>query len=107
VPAFVTLTEGRTYLRKLLARKRCLLILDDVWQVKHATALLAVEAPGRVLVTTRNGEVLRGLDASEQRVDVLAEDEGRELLAKCAHYTLADLPAVAERSRGPAGAEGR
>jgi nucleoside phosphorylase len=67
-------------LGNLLRARRCLLVLDDLWQRGHAEPLL-VGGPGcRVLLTTRDAEVARAIGAQIQRVDLLREDDAIQLL---------------------------
>jgi WD40 repeat protein len=88
--------QAREKLREILHEKHVLLILDDVWSVDHAVALNVVSAPGRLLITTRNSEILAGLDAYEFRVGLLTPEEALKLLAKWANVsTVNRLPAVA------------
>ncbi|HZR18565.1 MAG TPA: NB-ARC domain-containing protein [Verrucomicrobiae bacterium] len=46
--------EGKEELRKLLADKAALLILDDVWQREHAEAFNVTGSRSRILLTTRD-----------------------------------------------------
>src|SRR5262249_50700836 len=84
--------RGKERLKKLLADKAVLLILDDVWEIEHARAF-QVDAPGcRILMTTRSRSITRSLnaiggqseEAGEQAVplrpDALTEEEALELL---------------------------
>jgi hypothetical protein len=73
-------TLAQTELRKALGGSRALLVLDDVWDVDHAARLNVVSTPGRLLVTTRNREVLLGLKAEEFRVDVLSPEVAMRML---------------------------
>jgi hypothetical protein len=80
--AVITEQEAKDALREALEDKAALLIVDDVWTVDHADAF-SVSAPRtRLLVTTRNSEVLVGLDAEEHRVDVLSQSNALKILAE-------------------------
>ena len=79
--AMATETEAGAKLRKALAGKRALLILDDVWDLDHAAALRVVSRPGRLFVTTRNRDVLVGLGSVESSVDVLTAEAALRMLS--------------------------
>jgi WD40 repeat protein len=46
--------QGRARLSRLLAERRCLLVLDNVWDQAHVSAFAVAGPPCRVLVTTRD-----------------------------------------------------
>ena len=77
-------TTGKARLQYLLAEKRALIVLDDVWDYRHAAAFL-VEAPRcRWLITTRHTHLpwrLNLTPASVVALDYLSEDEGAALIA--------------------------
>jgi NB-ARC domain/TIR domain len=62
-----TETEAKDALREALEGRRALLVVDDAWTIDHADAFSVTAAPTRLLITTRNREVLVGLDAEEHR----------------------------------------
>ena len=79
--AFTTEQEGKDALRDALEGRQALLVLDDVWSVDHADPFSVTSPPARLLVTTRNSEVLVGLAAKEHRVDVLSPVDACRMLA--------------------------
>jgi len=92
-PAFTDVQQGKARLSELLADRACLLILDDVWNARHAGAFDALGPRGRLLLTTRDARLLTALGASEHRLDVLDEDQTLRLLAKWTGIgQTADLP---------------
>jgi WD40 repeat protein len=93
---FTSAGQGHRRLRELLAERAMLLVLDDVWDVEHASKLDMVGERGRLLMTTRNREVLTALGASEYRLDVLPMDQACALLARWAGCEIAALPEEAE-----------
>ena len=80
--ALTTEEEAKDALRDALEGRRALLVLDDVWSVDHADAFLVDAPPARLLITTRNNEVLVGLGAEEHRVDVLTLNDALRVLAE-------------------------
>jgi hypothetical protein len=82
--AFTTEQEGKDALRDALKGRQALLVLDDVWSVDHADPFSVTSPPARLLVTTRNSEVLVGLAAEEHRVDVLSLSDACQMLANWA-----------------------
>ena len=79
--AVTTQQEGKDALRGVFEGRRALLILDDVWTVDDADAFAVTMSPTRLLITTRNNEVLVGLGAEEHRVGVLSLPDARRILA--------------------------
>ncbi len=73
-----------------------LLVLDDVWELEHASALDVVGRTSRLLVTTRNREILVGLGAEELQLDVLSPEQSRALLADWAGEVPDALPPIAD-----------
>ena len=80
-----------------------LLVLDDVWDVAHAGPLDVIGAPGALLITTRNRQVLTGLSARDCSLDVLGLPAALQLLADWVGRSVADLPASAAQVSPSAG----
>jgi hypothetical protein len=57
-------------------------VLDDVWSVDHADAFFVSTPSARLLITTRDNEILVGMDAQEHRVDVLSPNDAAKMLAE-------------------------
>ena len=74
--------QGKEHLRRLLAGKACLIVLDDVWDIRDARWMDVVGPQSRILITTRDGSLVADLDAKEYALRILSEDEGATLLAK-------------------------
>ena len=64
--------EAKDALREALEGRPALVVVDDAWTIDHADAFSVTAPPARLLITTRNNEVLVGLGAEEHRVDVLS-----------------------------------
>ena len=73
-------SEGLEELREVLADRRCLVVVDDVWAARAAMALDATSPNGRVLFTTRDPSVLEAVGATAQPVDVLGPEAATEFL---------------------------
>ncbi|HUN09550.1 MAG TPA: NB-ARC domain-containing protein, partial [Aggregatilineales bacterium] len=82
----------RTLLVTLLGDKRCLLVLDDIWDHQHVRGLLGLGPQVRVLVTTRKQDVVRAVDAAIHTLQMLNNEDARLLLAKSSGVTLEKLP---------------
>jgi len=81
-PTFVTTEEGKDALRKAFEGWRVLVMLDDVWTFDDADALSVTASIARLLLTTRNQDVLVGIAAEEHRVDVLSPGDAAKMLAE-------------------------
>ena len=87
--------RGVGLLRRALADRRCLLVVDDVWSTSAAAAFRAGGPHGRVLYTTRDPAVLEGVAAEVVQIGVLPRAAARELL--CGLTGMRVLPAEADR----------
>ncbi|OYD94884.1 hypothetical protein CDG76_16060 [Nostoc sp. 'Peltigera membranacea cyanobiont' 210A] len=92
---FQDVQQGRVHLSELLADKACLLILDDVWQSKHAEAFNALGQKCKMLITTRDNKVLQELGAVGYLLGLLEDEEARTLLALWAKQEKETLPVEA------------
>jgi WD40 repeat protein len=84
-------------LRTLLQNKAALLVLDDVWQASHV-ALFQPNDPRccRLLLTTRSVDIVAATRAREYALELLGEEQSRELLASCAGRAADSLPAASQ-----------
>jgi len=79
---YVDLDTARARLPKVLSDKVCLIVLDDVWNVAHATPFVNALGPRcRLLITTRDGGLVTALGAQEHGLDVLTDAAALQLLA--------------------------
>jgi WD40 repeat protein len=85
-------TEGRVVLQELLAQKAVFLVLDDVWEAKHAMAFDALGPRCRALLTTRNADILDTLHGMSLQVELFTEAEALQLLADSVDLAPHDLP---------------
>jgi NB-ARC domain/Domain of unknown function (DUF4062) len=94
-----TLEDLAAQVRGLLADKRMLLILDDVWETAAAAPFSVAGSGCATLVTTRFADVARELAVTADDIYVLGQlgdDEGFELLRRLAPTLAKDY---AEKSR--------
>jgi hypothetical protein len=80
----------------MLQERSCLLILDDIWQLEHATAFDVLGERGRMLITTRDVRIVTDLGAVERRVDQLTDAQALTLLAQWSGYREEKLPELAK-----------
>ena len=73
---------GKISLGKILANKRVLLILDDVWHAEQVDAFLNVGTHVQLLITTRKLNIVRRFEAHEVSVDLLDPKSALALLLK-------------------------
>jgi NB-ARC domain/APAF-1 helical domain/Apoptotic protease-activating factor 1-like, winged-helix domain len=79
----------------LLEGKACLLVLDDLWHREDAELFDVLGARSRLLVTTRDADLLVALGARELPLDVLSPDAALELLASWSGQAVGALPPAA------------
>jgi WD40 repeat protein len=92
---FTDVQLGKAFLGELLADKACLLILDDVWQTKHAAAFDALGQRCKMLLTTRDRGLITALGAVEYQLGVLSNEQSLALLALWAGQNEETLPTEA------------
>ncbi len=89
--------QGKLLLQRALKDSAILLVLDDVWDAKHASLLDVVGPAGRLLITTRKRDVLVSLGSEELRIEVLNREQALSLLADWAGQSVTEMPEIAER----------
>jgi WD40 repeat protein len=94
---FATVSEAREQLRQMFDGKSCLLVLDDLWRLQDAEPFDVLGPRSRVLITTRDADLLVALGARELPLDVLSEELALELLASWSGQPRAMLPAAASK----------
>jgi WD40 repeat protein len=81
------------HLPKLLEKKACLIVVDDLWTLEQAEPFRRVLGPRcRLLITTRDGMLVTALGAQELSLDVLSPAEALKLLAETSDMREEDLP---------------
>ncbi|PSN12426.1 hypothetical protein C7293_20250 [filamentous cyanobacterium CCT1] len=95
--------QGKDCLRQCFADKQALLILDDLWNAADAKVFAALDAGSRLLLTTRDREILTVLGAEEHTLGLLDEPQALALLADwsgCAVSALDDEALAVARECG-------
>jgi DNA-binding winged helix-turn-helix (wHTH) protein len=90
-----TLEKVSERLAALLRHRRMLLIIDDVWQVPHAKALMVGGKDCAVLITTRERRVAEALATRAQDIyhlRVMRDKDALELLAELAPKVVSSYP---------------
>jgi WD40 repeat protein len=90
--AFAMAGEARDQLRRLFGGKSCLLVLDDLWRPQDAEPFDVLGPRSRLVLTTRDADLLVALGARELPLDVLSEELALELLASWSGQAAATLP---------------
>jgi serine/threonine protein kinase len=75
------LDEGKQVLRRALAGKACLVVVDDVWEKPHANAFDVCGPEGMLLVTSRFDGVVSTPPEACIKVNVLEPPDGEVALA--------------------------
>ncbi len=92
---FEDVAQGKAALAQQLEERVCLLVLDDVWQMSHAEAFYGLGPRCQLLLTTRDGRLVRGLAAQGHEVGLLSEEQGLGLVAQWAGEHPEGLPTEA------------
>jgi hypothetical protein len=94
---YASVNQTRNQLRQVFDDKACLLVLDDLWHGEDAKPFDVLGPRSRLLVTTRDADLLGDLRAQEMSLDVLGEEQALELLAAWAGQDSAALPGAAAK----------
>ena len=95
--AVIDVEDGRDLLRKLLADRACLIIVDDVWTREDVWAFDVVGERSALLVTTRDGNVAKAFEMASVEVGEIDDDQALALLAGRAGQSATSLPATARQ----------
>lgn len=93
--SFTDVRHGRKLLEGCFSDRAALLVLDDVWDHRHAREFDVLGATSRLLMTTRDGAVLTALGAHAETVRRLPEAAALALLASWAGSGGVPLPGEA------------
>ncbi|MFF5114993.1 NB-ARC domain-containing protein [Streptosporangium sp. NPDC000509] len=89
--AFVDAQQGKAALTKVLADLRCLVVLDNVWDVAHLGSFDILGDDGRLLITTRDARLARAVGATRHDLGVLDREQAVALLAEWAGQPMEGL----------------
>lgn len=84
-----SLEHGLSELRKILAKKRCLLVVDDVWKEDQIVPLIDIiqGSESHVLFTTRLADLAAGVGANVlPEITGMTDDQSKKLLLSWAHH---------------------
>ena len=73
--------QGRDRLTELLRDRACLVVVDNVWTADDVYAFSVLDRRGALLVTTRDGGLVRAVGAAEVEVAELSDAQARTLAA--------------------------
>jgi WD40 repeat protein len=92
-------STARQNAQHMLQGKKCLIILDDVWELLVGRAFrdLIHGTPARLLITTRNLQINDVLNANEYRLDLIDENQAADYLHSWVGRDDPDLATVAEK----------
>jgi WD40 repeat protein/serine/threonine protein kinase len=88
---FETASEFRDLLLQCLSDQSMLIVLDDVWETDHVRDFILPLDRTCFLITTRDGQVLTRLNATEYELDVLDQPMALRLLADWSSEPVASL----------------
>ena len=91
-----SISAASQLLREALGERRAL-VVDDVWSMAAARAFRVAGSRGRVLYTSRVGEVLESVGAGVIQVDVLSVEAARALAARLLDVPVGALAPDADR----------
>jgi WD40 repeat protein len=89
-----TLQACANQFRTQLEKKAALIVLDDVWSARDVQPFIADAARSRLLLTTRQRDVVKATGAREFCLDVLRREQALQLLAEWSEVE--ELPPEAE-----------
>jgi WD40 repeat protein len=92
---FNDVQAGKVVLSQLLKDKRCLLILDDIWDAADFDPFDVLGNRCRVLITSRYGSMLQGLGMQPHALDMLGIDDALALLSAWTSIPADKMPANA------------
>jgi WD40 repeat protein len=85
---------GKQALRLALENQALLLILDDVWKLRDVEAFDAIGARCKLLLTTRDAALIRGVAGTGFEVELPSEKDALALLALAARVPVDSLPPI-------------
>jgi tetratricopeptide (TPR) repeat protein len=86
-----TLEGATNQLRTTLQEKAALLVLDDVWDVTHASPFRAEAPRSRLFITTRDSRIATALGAREVPLGLLTEEQALQVLSNWSQQSVESL----------------
>ncbi|MBF0217153.1 MAG: TIR domain-containing protein [Candidatus Omnitrophica bacterium] len=86
---------GKQRMTDLLKSRAALIIIDDVWDRKHADAFNVLGPRCKLLLTSRDSGLVTSFAGNGYQVQLLTEAESLELLATTSGFTSQTLPKIA------------
>ncbi len=87
-----TLINGEYLLTLALEDRHCLFIVDDIWDSRHLRHFVLKSRACCLLLTTRNAEVIRKVNAVPCELGLLTKPQARAFLALCSGCAENALP---------------
>jgi WD40 repeat protein len=82
---YLDINNASSQLKCILETKRCLIVLDDIWNQEHIRPFLnAIGERCRLLITTRKREIHENFGANDLRLNLLNIDKAMEIFNSCA-----------------------
>ena len=82
---YINLDVTKIRIEELLLTHKCLIILDDIWSVSHASIFRDILGPNsKILITTRERGMASNLDGKEYRLATLNKTDALRLLSNWA-----------------------
>jgi hypothetical protein len=75
-------TASSALLRNVLATRKCLVVVDDVWSIEHVRPFLPGKGGSRLLLTTRDRRICQDLHAQTVEIGALERSQSLQLLKR-------------------------
>ena len=100
--AISDIDDGKKQLIKKFEDLTCLIVLDDLWDLKHLKAFDITGQKCRMLITTRDPRLIP-IGAKSYHLPLLNDEESLKLLADSANENVDELPIETQRVREKCG----
>jgi len=67
-------------IKRILSDKKVLLILDDIWDINHLKKFNILNSQSKLIITTRQQNIVKGIDAKDYSIDILSPEQSLILL---------------------------
>ncbi|CAA6825841.1 MAG: Unknown protein [uncultured Sulfurovum sp.] len=86
----------KSKIKMLFSQREALLIIDDVWDVKHLNYFDVPTTKSKILITTRHKDILKAKEAKEYSIDILTKEQSFNFLKNKVGVISDDLKGLAE-----------